>query len=101
MVLRQVLVAVSLVGLAFASAPAVAEHDSTDCEVDPAPGETIEIEGLYVNDRGDPAGTGLLTGGGTWVYEESNDVGGLQLAEGDPGAADQETCGHVGDTLIL
>ncbi len=46
---------------------------------------------LYLHDRpgaGSQYGTGFVTGGGTWVYEESNGIPGLQLsAELGPGGS--------------
>jgi len=36
--------------------------------------------GYYVDDRGSPAG-GFVTGGGTWLYKESNGIPGLQLTQ--------------------
>ncbi|MGB0652987.1 MAG: hypothetical protein ACPGQL_07280 [Thermoplasmatota archaeon] len=67
--------------------------------------DAIEVAGLYIDDRGDPYGTGFITGGGTWLYMESNGVPGMQLTNGndpsglfnDPDGADCEN----GDTLIL
>lgn len=49
----------------------------------------IEIPGTghYLHERGDPPGTGFVLGDGTWIYEESNGVEGLQLGGAAEGAA--------------
>ena len=59
----------------------------------------IEFEGEYVHERGDPPGTGYLLGGGTWIYEESNGIEGLQLGGADE-VADYQACANP-DTLIF
>jgi PKD repeat protein len=67
-----------------------------------------EAAGHYLNDRpgslpvvgGDaPYGTGFVTGGGTWVYEESNGVPGLQIGTSAE-AANYTKCANP-DTLIF
>lgn len=61
--------------------------------------DAIAIGDFWLDDRGDPVGTGLITGDGTWVYEESNGVEGLQV-----GGADEidkyQDCPYP-DTLII
>ncbi len=105
--LRYLIVAVSLLTVAFTSVSAVATHDESDCELGSPPGEVIVIPtgesdtrgDLYVNDRpgeGAPVGTGLVTGGGTWIYEESNGIPGLQTEDS---TSSQELCGHEPDLL--
>lgn len=44
-----------------------------------AKGEFALPGGMYVHERGDPPGTGFANGDGTWVYEESNGIAGLQV----------------------
>jgi hypothetical protein len=111
MKLRQLLIAASLVSVAFAST-AVATHDSPDCTLEDPPGEVVTVPAsetgqandLYINDRpgeGAPTGTGLLTGGGTWIYEEANDIDGLQTDADADSTSDQSICGHTPDTLIF
>lgn len=36
--------------------------------------------GHYIHERGDPPGTGFILGAGTWVYEESNGIEGMQIS---------------------
>lgn len=102
-----IVIAASLLTLAFAPVSTVATHEETDCQLEAPPGTVVPVGDLYVNDRGSPAGTGLITGGGTWVYMEANDVAGLQLGgasaigEEDPEAANQGICGHAPDMLIF
>lgn len=59
----------------------------------------IDIEGIYLHERGDPPGTGYALGGGTWVYEETNGLPGMQVG----GAG--ESAEYVGclnpDTIIF
>lgn len=59
----------------------------------------IPAAGYYVHERGDPPGTALLLGAGTWVYEESNGVEGLQLGGPDEDDA-YKGCVNP-DTLIF
>lgn len=105
--LRYLLIAASLLAVAFTSVSAVATHETTDCELGSPPGEVIvipsgesDIRGdIYLNDRpgqGAPVGTGLITGGGTWIYEEFNGIPGLQT---DDSTSSQEICGHESDLL--
>ena len=68
----------------------------------------IDIAGtLYIDDRGDPQGTGLLTGGGTWFYAEDNGAAGLQYSGephavlGDMGADPLGAGCSNGDLLLL
>ncbi len=64
--------------------------------------DAVAIEGYYVDDRpgdGTPWGSGLLTGGGTWVYEESNGMPGLQV--GGEGETEEYAGCENPDTLIF
>ena len=66
-----------------ASAPAIVPSED-DWVVFNADGtcdakDEIELFGEYVHERGDPPGTGYVAGGGTWIYEESNGIDGLQV----------------------
>lgn len=113
MKLRSILIAASLVSIALASGTAVASHDSTTCELEDPPGvivatiptsQTGQAGDIYINDRpgdGAPTGTGLFTGNGTWVYEESNGIPGLQINQDKSDPGQQEICGHESDTLIF
>lgn len=109
--LRHVLLALSLVTLAFGSMTVAADH-SGECEMEDPPGEVVVVpvsetgaaEDLYINDRpgdGAPTGTGLITGGGTWIYQESNGIDGLQTDADADSTSDQFICGHEPDTLIF
>jgi hypothetical protein len=115
MKLRAILVSLSLaaVGLTATTGLATHEDDTSDCTIADPPGVVVTVPlgddngdgDLYINDRpgeGAPPGTGLLTGGGTWIYEGSNGIDGLQT---DPGPADstssQNICDHDPDTLIF
>ncbi len=62
--------------------------------------DAIEIPGagLYLHERGDPPGTGQLSGG-TWIYEESNGVDGMQLGGAGESAAYVDCVNP--DTLIF
>ena len=47
----------------------------------------IDLFGEYIHERGDPPGTGYVDGDGTWVYEESNGIDGLQVGGSGEAAA--------------
>lgn len=74
------------------------------------PGPEVFIVGTGNPAGGDwPYGTGYITGGGTWIYEESNDLPGLQLndnvaslnaALGTDGFAIDKGCVN-GDTMVI
>lgn len=112
MKLQHVLIALSLVTITFGSLTATATHDESDCVITEPPGEVIVVPtgdtgaagDLYINDRpaeGNPTGTGLVDGGGTWIYEESNGIPGLQTHPEDDTTSNQQICGHEPDTLIF
>lgn len=61
--------------------------------------DAIAVGDYWLDDRGDPIGTGLITGDGTWVYEESNGVEGLQVG-GDAEIDKYVDCSDP-DTLIF
>lgn len=64
--------------------------------------EAVDVGPIWIHDRpgeGAPYGSGLETGGGTWIYEESNDVPGLQVGGGDEDDA-YVACANP-DTLIF
>lgn len=63
-----------------------------------AKGEIAVPGGIYLHDRGSPPGTGFFLGAGTWVYEESNSLPGLQL--GGPDDTDYAHCANP-DLLIF
>lgn len=52
-----------------------------------AKGEFSVPGGRYIHERGSPPGTGYVAGDGTWIYEESNGIAGLQLGGPDEDAA--------------
>lgn len=91
----------ALAMVAFLVAPATAS--ATECGDE----ATLDIAGtFYVDDRGDPVGTGLLTGGGTWLFMESNGESGLQRGDTNspiPGSADADYahCSDNPDTVIF
>lgn len=93
------LLALSLVSVAFASATVGADHDSTDCE--PTASEpTAEAEGLAVF-VDEVAGDNYLFS--IWVYQESNDLDGIQRDDSytqDQSLTD-ENCGHGPDTIVF
>ena len=51
--------------------------------------DEIDVFGEYVHERGDPPGTGYVNGDGTWIYEESNGIDGLQVGGAGETAAYQ------------
>jgi hypothetical protein len=55
--------------------------------------------GLYVHERGDPPGTGFAAGDGTWVYEETNGLPGLQI--GGPDESDAYIACLNPDTIVF
>lgn len=57
----------------------------------------VQVGPLYLQDRGDPPGTGFALGDGTWIYEESNGIAGLQVGAAGDGFSD---CASP-DTLIF
>jgi PKD repeat protein len=64
--------------------------------------EAVGAGPLWWHDRpgeGEPYGSGFVTGGGTWVYEESNDIDGLQVGHADEDAAYRDCVNP--DTLIF
>lgn len=59
---------------------------------------------FYIEERdselGPVPGSGLFFGGGTWIYEESNGLPGMQRG-GSGETVTDESCGHGPDTLIF
>lgn len=61
-----------------------------------AKGEILIAGTLYLHERGNPPGTGFVAGDGTWVYEETNGLAGLQL-----GGPDDSTYSHCANPDLL
>ena len=105
--MRTLLPALATLSLIAIAPFGVSTHDQ-GCVLSVAPGTTIAIGDVYLNDRhtpNNPPGTGLLAGGGTWLYIESNGILDLQLGGSSPiGDTDPEEgqlCTHAPDTLIF
>lgn len=93
------LLALSLVSVAFASATVGADHETTDCT--PTASEpTAEAEGLAVF-VDEVASNGYLFS--IWVYQESNALDGIQREDSYTNAEGQtdENCGHGPDTIVF
>lgn len=93
------LLALSLVSVAFASVTVGASHDSSTCT--PTASEpTAEAEGLAVFVDEVASNDYLFS---AWVYQESNAVDGIQRDDSytqEQGTTD-ENCGHGPDTIVF
>ncbi len=102
---KTIAMTLALALFAFTGVGSAAEEPCTVTSADPA--SVITVGDIYIEDRdgaGVP-GSGLIVGGGTWVYQESNGLPGLQRggssAIGEEDSVNDETCGAMPDTLIF
>jgi hypothetical protein len=99
MKLRHVLLALSLVTVAFSSVSGVATHEESECT--PTASEpTAEAGGVAVF-VDEVNSNGYLYS--AWIYQESNGLDGIQRQDSytEAQGLSDETCGHGPDTIVF